>query len=331
MHHNLLVRENKEYKSVFDFSVTAAGIEKIEFCDFNIDGNKEIAVGFQIYGQDEKNLVAFKYNSGRLMELARIEYTSFLCEDLMNNGQKQLFVQKLTKKSSENIASLYALNDKTFSKLSDCSLDGGVSSVSKIVFSALSNGDPAVYIDEVKGVGAITEILFVSKGKLINPLLSTADQTIRSAGIPFCDVNGDSVLEIPVADPDPVAAAAGINLINWCSFNGEKMTPKQTAFVNVVDGYSISVPPRLNGKLKMTKNSEKRIRTVYYYDAASESPEKKLFTVRVISSDDSVANKEGEVIASKNGESFIVEITKDATDLKITKEELKSMFSFNEF
>ena len=93
MHHNLLVRENKEYKSVFDFSVTAAGIEKIEFCDFNIDGNKEIAVGFQIYGQDEKNLVAFKYNSGRLMELARIEYTSFLCEDLMNNGQKQLFVQ----------------------------------------------------------------------------------------------------------------------------------------------------------------------------------------------------------------------------------------------
>ena len=139
------------------------------------------------------------------------------------------------------------------------------------------------------------------------------------------------MLEIPVADPDPVAAAAGIHLINWCSFNGEKMTPKQTAFVNVVDGYSISVPPRLNGKLKMTKNSEKRIRTVYYYDAASESPEKKLFTVRVISSDDSVANKEGEVIASKNGESFIVEITKDATDLKITKEELKSMFSFNEF
>ena len=116
MHVGFFNKDSKNYQTAFDFSITAAGVEKIEFCDFNGDGVKEIAVGFEVYGNNEKTLVAFKYQSGKPNELMRAEYTNFLCDDILDNGKNQLIIQKLTEKSKTNSAVVYALNGKTFSK-----------------------------------------------------------------------------------------------------------------------------------------------------------------------------------------------------------------------
>lgn len=331
MHLSLLTDGSKDYRLAFDFSIIAAGIEKIEFCDFNSDGKKEVVAGFDIYGNNEKQLVVFKYQSGKLSELMRTEYTNFVCNDLIGNGKRQLLIQKLNEKESANEAVLYSLNGKTFSKASTCSLDRNVSSVSKIVCAPLSNGKPAVYIDEIKGVGAITEVLTVIDGKLSNPpiaLNSESAKSIRSAGIPFFDINNDGYLEIPIPTASTESVENGENLVYWCTFDGKKPLVKESAFVNVVDGYSIFVPAVFSGKLKITKNPEKRIRRVYY---KSDATEKEMFTVRVVSKNDDPAEYSGEVLAEKNGELYIMEIKNSVTELNLNKDELKKMFRFNEF
>ena len=328
IHFNLLVDYSKEYTSVFDFSITASSVEKVDFCDFDGDGKKEITVGFEIYGNTEKTLISFKYQSGKLNELIRSKYTNFLCNDLLSNGKNQLIIQTLNEKKLKNIASLYAFDGKAFSKISSCALDGKVTSVSKMFFSVLSNGNPAVYLDEIKGVGAITEVLLISKGKIVNPLLSSENETgktIRSAGIPCTDINDDSIPEIPISVD---TSANDVNHISWCSFNGEKLTVKQTAFVNVIDGYSLIIPNRLVGKVKVTKNSDRRQRTVYYIDKNGEKPDKKILSVRVVSKENAAKSQ---VVAEKNGEKFIIEYVTDLQELNFTKKDLIKMFRFNDF
>lgn len=78
MHLNIVEEENKKYKSKYDFKIVASSVEQIEFCDFNADGKKEIVVGFDVFGNNDKTLVAFRYEKGKLYELMTNEYTGFL-------------------------------------------------------------------------------------------------------------------------------------------------------------------------------------------------------------------------------------------------------------
>lgn len=332
MYLSFFIKDSKNYKEAFDFSLTASGVEKIEFCDFNGDGLKEVVVGFEVYGNNEKTLVAFRYNSGKLSELMRVEYTNFVCDDILDNGKKQLFIQKLTEKNMTNTATVYALNGKTFAKITSCALDGNVTAVSKMVFAPLSNGKPAIYLDEIKGVGAITEVLTVSGGALKNSLVFKTGESaknIRTAGIPFFDIDGDGILEIPVPADDPDTVENGVNHINWCSFDGKKLTLKESAFVNVIDGYSIVLPEKLYGKIKVTKNTEERKRRVFF--KVDDNTDKEIMTIRVISGAGETADDSGEVEATKNGEKYIMDIKEQSEITGLTKGELKKMFRFNDF
>lgn len=332
MHLSFLVKNSGKYETASDFPITAAGVEKIECCDFNGDGTKEIAAGFEVYGNNEKTLVVFKLQSGRPAELMRAEYTNFLCNDILSNGKNQLIIQKLSQKSMTNTAVVYALSGKSFSKFTSCSLDGNATSVNRMVFAPLSNGKPAIYLDEIKGVGAITEVLLISGGKLVNSLGQQSNGTsknIRTAGIPFYDIDGDGVLEIPIPADDPSATENGVNHINWYSFDGKSLELKESAFVNVVDGYSIVLPPELYGKIKVTKNSEERKRRVFY--KGDDNSEKELFSITVIPDGAESKSENGEVLATKNGESFVIDIKDEGQKAGLGKGKIKKMFKFNDF
>ncbi len=338
MHLNIVEEENEKYKSKYDFKIVASSVEQIEFCDFNADGKKEIVVGFDVFGNNDKTLVAFRYENGKLYELMTNEYTGFLCCDLIGNGKNQLLIQKITAKDNTNTATLFGFNNKGFSKVSSCNLDGNVSAISNTVLSNLSTGEPAVYIDEIKGVGAITEVLFVSKGMLVNPLLNMDDKggtmkMLRLAGIPIADINNDKIPEIPVAMTLPNAdknSSETLDYIKWCSFNGEMLTVKRIDLVNVIDGYSLIVPARWVGNIAAVKDIDKRTRTVTAYDPALKTVGKPIITVKVTDKDDSSEDYD-KIFAAKNGEKFIMKSGDYEGKLKLTEKETESIFVFNNF
>lgn len=195
MHINIIAHVDGGYKSVADFSTVAGGIERIDFCDLDADGTEEIFVGWEVYGSSEKQICVYSLDGGQTAQLLSEKYTGFICCDLMGKGGNQLLIQQLSTSELTNTAILYSLTGGGLKKTASCILDPLVKTVSAPVLSKLSNGKSAVFIDEIKGAGAVTEVLYVSGGELKNPLLDTENaieniRTLRASSIACKDKIG---------------------------------------------------------------------------------------------------------------------------------------------
>lgn len=343
MHLNVIVKDKKKYKSVDDNSKSASGIERIDFYDLNGDGKKEIIVGWEIYAESEKQLAVYQFEKNALTQIMSQKYTNYLCIDFDDNGKNEILVQDLDTKESTNKASLYSITENGLTQISGCLLDGKVKSAGRFKLSSLSNGQKAVYIDEIKGIGAVTEVLFMSKGELKNPLLDVENtmenvKTIRSATIPSADVNNDGIIEIPMASDIPNAdfnSDEKLYYTNWCSFSGDVLTVKQVSVVNTADGYSINLPKRFIGNIAASKNVDKRTRTVYLYDNELQIIGQRVVTFKAY---DKTEYEESEIKKSNNIKVFskdntivVAETFDIGQDLRLTSEELENVLSFNAF
>lgn len=343
MHLNVIVKDKKKYKSVDDNSKSASGIERIDFYDLNGDGKKEIIVGWEIYAESEKQLAVYQFEKNALTQIMSQKYTNYLCIDFDDNGKNEILVQDLDTKESTNKASLYSITENGLTQISGCLLDGKVKTAGRFKLSSLSNGQKAVYIDEIKGIGAVTEVLFMSKGELKNPLLDVENtmenvKTIRSATIPSADVNNDGIIEIPMASDMPNAdfnSDEKLYYTNWCSFSGDVLTVKQVSVVNTADGYSINLPKRFIGNIAASKNIDKRTRTVYLYDNELQIIGQRVVTFKAY---DKTEYEESEIKKSNNIKVFskdntivVAETFDIGEDLRLTSEELENVLSFNAF
>lgn len=290
MHINAIVRDGKKWKSAAVQNIIASGLEKVEFCDLDGDGIKEIVVGWEIYAQSEKQVAVYSLQRKQLIPRLMQHYTSFLCCDLDQNGSNELFIHDLNTADSKNIAALYAIEDTGNTQIAGCIMDNKVSEANKPILSTLKGGVPAIYIDETKGVAAVTEVLYMSGGKLVNSLLDTANSmenisTVRPASIYCKDMDGDGALEIPIASELPNADSTSVEKLyytNWCSFDGQTLTQTDVTIVNTADGYMLDIPDKWLGNIAVAKDTEKRTRTVYSYDPETNVVGVKIVTFKVV-------------------------------------------------
>ena len=293
MHVNVFTKKNNKWKSVAEQKIVAGGVDRIDFCDLDNDGNLEILVGWEIYGTSEMQLAVYSFDKKTLSQRMLQRYTYFLCCDLNEDSKNELFIVNFNSGEATNHAGLYSIKGEGVTEISGCSLDNTVKSVNEPVLSTLSNGKKAIYIDEIKGAGAITEVLYMEKNELVNPLLNTETRentrTIRSSAIMCKDINDDGILEIPIYESLPsVPSKNNENLYytNWCSYNGESLTNKRTTIMNLNDGYYLNVPVKWVGKIAALKDTENRIRTFYRYDSETQTVGKELLYIQTFDSDD---------------------------------------------
>lgn len=275
MHINIIRRKGEEWLSVSDMSLVAAGVEMVDFCDLDNDGVLEILVGWEIYGSSEKQLAVYSLVGDTLTQRLMQQYTGFLCCDLDDDEQNEIFIHLINTTEGTNKATVYNLHEGGIKQTAGCVMDSAVKTASQPQLSVLSNGKTAIYIDEIKGVGAVTEVLYLKNGELVNPLLDTETayentKTLRAAALSITDINGDGILEIPVASELPAADGSQEKLYytNWCSFNGEKLTVQLVAVHNTVDGYYFTLPSALVGKIAITKDVVNHRRIIHSFDAA---------------------------------------------------------------
>lgn len=274
MNINLIQLKDKEWKSVSVQSIVAAGVHRIEFCDLDQDGISEILVGWQIYSTSDMQLAVYSFKDGSLTQVMLNRYSHFVICDLDENKIDDVLIVDMDDKKQQNTASLYGFTNGKVIQIGRCVLDSKVQSFGHPIVSELSSGKPAVYIDSVKGIGAITEVIIYEKGKLLNPLydneLLETTKTLRAVNLSTQDFNGDGVLEIPVQINVPSVvenkAAEKLYLTNWCSFNGELLTTQVTSMVNLIDGYYYNLPSKWVGNIAVLKDTDNRIREVYSYN-----------------------------------------------------------------
>ena len=290
MNINAICYKDDSWKSVSVQSIVAAGVHRVEFCDLDQDGISEILVGWQIYSTSDMQLSVYSFKDNALTQMMISKYVHYVVCDLDENKTDDVLIINAGDTKQQNTASLYGFTDGSIIQMGRCVLDSKVQSFGHPIVSELSSGKPAVYIDSVKGIGAITEVLIYEKGKLLNPLydseLLETTKTLRAVNLSTRDFNNDGVLEIPVQLNVPSVtknkASEKLYLTNWCSFNGEFLTTQVTSLVNLIDGYYYNLPSKWVGNIAILKDTDNCIREVYSYDTEKMEVGDSLLYMRAI-------------------------------------------------
>lgn len=342
MHINMIDYVKGKWVSVAKQKIIAGGVNQIDFCDFDNDGTLEILVGWEVYGTSEMQLAVYSYTKNSLKQRFLQKYTHFATCDLDLDEKKELFLISTNTAEEMNTAVAYVFDKKGAEIIYSCELDSTVKSINEPIVAELSSGRPAVYIDEIKGVGAVTEVIFVDKNRFVNPLfdpvLRETTATLHPSTFTVADINGDGVLEIPIQKNVPSVSKSAVNeklyLTNWCSFNGETLTNQQTAMANVNDGYSYTIPPKLADSIAVLKDTDKRIREIYEYDNETMTVGESLIyfgAVSVSDWDEQKYKKTGyKKILSTGNDVFFCKISKVAENRGITLESVKNNFKLFE-
>ncbi len=322
--------------------IVAGGVERIDFCDLDGDGISEILVGWEIYGTSEMQLAVYSFKDGKLTQRTMQKYSRFICCDLNDDGLSEILIIKLSSAEQINTAGVYQLTDGGVTELYSCELDKTVQSVGEPIASHLSSGRPAVYIDEIKGVGAVTEVLFIEKNQLVNPLMNGESRetlaTLRSAEIGVKDINGDGIIEIPVQEDVPSITKSDLNeklyLTNWCSYNGEALTNQMTVMINNSDGYYYILSPKLAGQIAVLKNTDKRLREIYLYDSETSTAGEMLVSFMTVARTDWESGKydgsEYQKIARNEISVYLCKVSDIAKSQGLTEEVVTKNFILTE-
>lgn len=294
MHINAVVTKDGKWSSAATQSIVAGGVDRIDFCDLDHDGTDEILVGWEIYGTSELQLAIYSLGENALTQRLLEKYTHYITCDLDDDDRNEIFIIRSSPAESKNTAHLYALTTVGVSQISSCELDSSAKTLNHPTAATLSTGKPAVYIDEIKGVGAVTEVLFLEKGKLVNPLLEKEAKetvkTLRSATFETYDINEDGLLEIPVQKEVPTVTKSGVSeklyLTNWCSFNGEALTNQLTTIINVSDDYYYCIPQKWIGKIAILRDSENSLMEIYRYDPKEKVSGERLMYFKAVKKSD---------------------------------------------
>lgn len=319
-------------------TIIAAGVDMVQFCDLDNDGICEILVGWQVYGTSEMQLAVYSYSENTFVQRLLQKYTHFLTCDLNGDKKSGVLIIDINTTKQYNTAALFSLNDDGVVQTGICELDSKIQSASAPIVSELSNGKTAIYIDAVKGVGAVTEVLIEERGGLTNPLFDADTRenirTLRSSSYTVSDINGDGILEIPVQENVPSVAsddlAEKLYLTNWCQFDGENLTVQTTAMINMLDGYYFVIPTKWRNRIAVFKDTANRIREIYLYDNNGATVGESLICIRVFdrkSWDDGSFNDLRMNEIAREGKTVYAYRLNDAIiDLGITHSDVKKSF-----
>lgn len=326
------------WKSVAQQKIVAGGIDSLDFCDLDNDGIQEILIGWEIYGTSEMQLAVYSLGENTLAQRMLQKYTHFVTCDLDENDKKEILIIKSSTAEQTNSASLFALTDDGITEISSCELDSAAKTFNHPIVATLSSGKPAVYIDEIKGAGAVTEVLFMEKGVLVNPLYDKDAKetlaTLRSVAFSVKDINNDGIMEIPIQVDVPSVTRYQSNqrlyLTSWCSFNGEILTSQMVTMINVEDGYCYTIPSKWVGSIAVLKDTENRLREIYRYDPENQTETESLLYIKAVPKtdwDDGKYKAVGiEEIYNDGETSFICSISAAGVADGVTMEYVKSNF-----
>lgn len=341
MNLNALICKNGKWKSASQQKIVAGGVDKLEFCDLDGDGIKELLVGWEIYGTSEMQLGVYSLKGENLIQRLLQKYVHFVTCDLDEDNKDEIMIVKVDTAEQINTVSLYSFNSDGFDELI-CELDSTVKTINEPIIATLSTGKPAVYIDEIKGAGAVTEVIYLENGVLKNPLFLSETKetlvTLRSSTFTCKDIDSNDILEIPVQVNVPSVAEMKMGeklyIIDWCSFNGEKLTKQLTTMINVDDGYYYILSEKWSGKIAVFKDTENNLREIYKYNPEDSTVGESLFYIKVVPKkdwDDGKYKAAGVYEIINNGEkSFICRISDAAASEGLTIEEVKKNFKLYE-
>ena len=342
VHINFILKKDEVYKSAGDIKIVGSDVECVEFADLDKNGNTEIIVGYNIYGNVEKQVAVYEFAGGTPVQKCLEKYTEFIICDLDSDGVSGLFIADLNSADKTAVAKLMQVDEGNIVQAGSCPLDGNVTSYFAPKLTKLESGRPAVYIDAVKGTGMLTEVIYYDNGVLSNPFFDPETQvtaaTYRQGAVTCRDINSDSILEIPMLSPLPTASnlvlTDGVSVTKWCVPKDNSLIVARAMLMNYTDGYSLRIPDKLSGRLCVMRKTDSRLRIFYFYDEASGKATGELFRMQAVAEktwDSAEFGRDGfDELTRANGLVFAYRLGNFEGAEAVTKEDISNIFALVE-
>lgn len=281
-----LYRRNSEgdYKAIHMLEGDGVSINSIAYEDLSGNGVKELIVSWQMSSR-VYILSAYQLTSEGVEVLLSTTYNEgYLVANMDGEGGKELLVfQRNSAGEDGNWAEYYRYQDGTMTMAASARLSNNLQDVRTAQLSRLADGSRGVYVTSATENGLLTDILVLTADGLKNvtrdPESGISQATSRTyTDVGVKDINGDGVLEIPLAVP-----AAGLEegtlspyyIIYWRQFDQTGAAAVSCAsYHSTSDGWYLMIPNGWLGKITVNRNDSLSTRgersVIFYYTETEE-------------------------------------------------------------
>lgn len=334
---NILDKVDGEWSSVYDYSAEGVEVERVIISRLGEADRMNIIVGYTMVNPDEKQVIVYNYKDGVLKKNLSEAYSILDVRDLDNDGNNELLIVVNQTASKKARARVLKLSSECKYLESFVELNTNIVEFKQLIYGLVDNGVRGIYIDEVIGANALQTEIFTFENGLLRPRygrISEMDMgkdlnVIRPASNKTMDIDGDSVLEIPINEvfsgygdyPEPER----LYKTNWFVFENNTLVKKYESYYSITKGYSFMFPSRWQGQVTAKIDSINDEVVIYKYDGQLKENMKELMRIAVVEKGniEDKSNEGYEVMKTKGEVGYLVWISPDTQEpLVPTKSEV---------
>ena len=285
-------------------------------------------------------LACYTYSNGVTDTIqAGQNYSSFYCGNLDNNGKSEIITLSLFSAENQAKASMlsYSKEKKQIFVKASAPMDPNVVKIKSIGMSDFDGSVKGVVVDgSFASEELVTQVIYYNQSLAVlrNPLYKEKQKnpTTRTVSVLSTDFDGDSKLEIPMAEKLPFhgedMALTVADKISWCSFNpsNETLTVKSVVAENRKCGFSVKQPSKWVDRSYTAINDENSMKL---YEWVNNALGEELFEVKAF---DVSAWDKGKIdgftlIYRDNRYAYAFTNPQGKSPMKLTNDEIKTAFS----
>lgn len=223
------------------------GIESVSYLDMDMDGSKEIAVGWRIAsGMNILSVYSMKDYSEH--NIFSTDYTKYSAYDLDGDGADEIAVLHAGAPDGGGSAELFRVSGGAV-RAESCALSDEIRTIERVRTTVLEDNAPAIIVESrTDGGGLVTDILASGESGLRNlaiDALNRESSTLRPLQIWSRDLDGDGVIEVPQLEALPYQseAASIYYLTRWYHYDASGYrTCVASTYMNNDDSWYLTIP-----------------------------------------------------------------------------------------
>jgi len=277
------------WKKWFTFDESSSyGIDLLRVVDLDQDGQPELLIGWNQYGEPQHSLAVYHinaaYNGDKLPgPIAELPYDSLGVGDVDGNGELELVLIQLNREQMKASVHVHAIHDGKMEEIASAPLNGNVNGYYNIAVGKIATGHTGILADASLGAHSSSTVMLAwDNGRLskVYPQPRASGEVVENNARQTVggDGNGDGILDINVTFEAPGQApdlpySELLWLEQYKQWDGAKeFQVVQERYVDSTDGYELRFPAewRNSYTVRLTNQRDIRQLAVDYYNQRTE-------------------------------------------------------------
>ncbi len=291
---NIMRQDDGRWYSVYDTPGGAFGVESVDFTSIAHGDGRDIVIGWGDGTQQVNQMSVLRFEGNVMDTIYQGRYTEYITMDFNGDGLEELMTVSLSSTGGRPYATLVEGSSGTILEIGSTELNLELTEFASITGGGITPEHNGVVVDGwVDEDTLATEVILVENGSA--PLVFAGgdefySQTLRREEEIYSeDINGDSIIEIPVQTPAPEHEQTQHDgyYTTYSALNEDfVMEPVLTAYINIQHGYTFYLPDYWVENTVMNIQSVTGELSFWAYDTTTEQTGQQLLSIRAYSQKD---------------------------------------------